>query len=163
MWKIITPNTLELGIWNLKKMFITPCMSHYLCHISCVTCHISYMSDHPTVITRILQFWDSVHNPLCVTSHSWCRQVFWALQCKAVSSRVFSVQWSVVTERGIGKSRAQTPLHTDIQTNKQHRLHYTQIYKQTNNIDSTTHTYTNKQTTQTPLHTDIQTNKQHIG
>ena len=42
------------------------------CNISCVTCHISYVRwhrYHKTVITKIRQFWESVHYPPYVTSN----------------------------------------------------------------------------------------------
>ena len=52
-WKylqnIINPKPLELGTWYFETMFITPCVSgviyhvsHVTCYVSCSTCHVSY-------------------------------------------------------------------------------------------------------------------------
>ena len=47
-------------------------ITNVTCHISCVTCHISFVRwhhYHKTVIALIMQVWESVHHPQCVTSH----------------------------------------------------------------------------------------------
>ena len=42
---------LELGTWNFETMFNIPCVSCVMCHITLVTCHMSY----DIVISKILE------------------------------------------------------------------------------------------------------------
>ena len=54
---------------TLLMSHVTFHVSHVIFHVSHVTSHVRWHHDYKTVIARILQFWESVHHPLCVTCH----------------------------------------------------------------------------------------------